>query len=76
VEHVLRIEQMGSPQGPRKRIFALRSHNKVYMVRHQAVSRYFDAFTLRTLTKTSKILSAVPIPEEDISCRSLPRCVT
>ena len=25
-----------------------------------------DAFALRTLTKISKILSAVPIPEEDI----------
>ena len=38
----------------------------MHMIRHQAVGRYFDAFALRTLTKISKILSAVPIPEEDI----------
>jgi len=29
----------------------------VYMVRHQAVSRYFDAFTLRTLKLVCRKLS-------------------
>ena len=63
---VLRIDEMGAPDGKVQRFFARRSGDKVDVVGHEAVSQHADPMFAALLTQQVEVGNAVGVYEEHV----------